>query len=515
MLGFPVGEPQAAATLAESTLPSRRLELPTSLSALDDSTPFQRALHTHGRGYLDLIRGFSGAFEMAPDIVAFPTTGQEVVDLMDWASANKVAVLPFGGGTSVVGGVTLPTERWQAHRGVLSLDLTKMDRVLEVDADSLSARVQGGATGPLFNAQLADSGMVLRHYPQSYEFATLGGMIATRSGGHFATVYTHIDELVQGLRTETPAGPVESWRLPGSGAGPSPDRIMMGSEGAFGIITEAWMRVRRLPVWRANATLFFDDFKSAVLAARDLAQSQLGPSNCRVLGPNEAALHRVSKRRGQSVLLVGFESAAHPVAPLLALALDLIAARGGTLSGPPEYRQTPPKGAKSESKGANEGAASSWKAAFIDMPYLQSNLMRLGVLADTFETACTWERFEALHTDLIKNVRAAMKSSTPHGVGFLSCRFTHVYPDGPAPYYTFITPARRGDEAAQWADIKAAASETLAKHRATITHHHAVGRRHLPWATPQRPQLFGSALSAVKDTFDPGGVLNPGVLGLG
>jgi len=507
MLGFPVQNPEAATPLAGATLAGARLAPPDTLANRFDATPFQRALHAYGRAYPDVVRGFRGDYATAPDMVAFPETAAEVAQILDWASATNVAVVPFGGGTSVVRGVELEAERHAAHPAVVSLDLTRMDRVLHVDTESLSAHIQGGASGPVLNRQLAEHGLVLRHYPQSYEFATLGGMIATRSGGHFATVYTHIDEFVQALHTQAPRGPIESWRLPGSGAGPSPDRMIIGSEGTLGVITSAWMRLRRRPVWRSSATLHFDAFRDAVTAARLLAQSQLSPSNCRVLDAREAGLHQVS-RKGKAVLLVAFESAEHPVKPLMDLALELIADCGGALPSPPKNREERP----GDAAASNDASADKWRNAFVDMPYLQSNLVRLGVLADTFETACTWSGFEALHADVIKTVRTALKASSPSGRGFLSCRFTHVYPDGPAPYYTFICPARRGDEVAQWMDIKAAASEVLAKHQATITHHHAVGRTHRLWANRQRPDLFTEVLQGAKQTLDPAGILNPGVV---
>ncbi len=397
-------------------------------------------------------------------------------------------MIPFGGGTSVVGGVEADVGPF--FRGVLSLDTRRLDRVLEVDPTSRAARIQAGAAGPVLESQLAEHGFTLRHFPQSFEFSTLGGWIATRAGGHFATLYTHVDDLVESIRTVTPSGVLESRRLPASGAGPSPDRLILGSEGALGVITEAWMRVRPRPRHRSRANVLFRDYARAVEATRAIAQSGLHPANCRLLDRREALLNRVALGRSH-VLLLGFESAELPQEPTLKQALDVAIGLGGRC----------PEGARhrtGDAGGERGDAAGKWRRAFFEGPYLQSALVSLGVIADTFETCCTWDRFEALHGAVVQGVRAAMKRAC--GTGFLTCRFTHVYPDGPAPYFTFLAPAERGRELEQWVEIKRAASEALLEHGATITHHHAVGRLHRPWYERQSPDPFAA------------GILNPGVL---
>ena len=334
----------------------------------------------------DVIRGFRGDFSPAPDLVATPSREQEIADVLDWASDAGVAVIPYGGGTSVVGGIEGDVD--DRYEGVVSLDLERLGRVLEVEQSSMSARIQAGATGPVLEAQLAKHGLTLRHFPQSFEFSTLGGWIATRAGGHFATVYTHIDDLVQSTRAITPRGVWESRRLPGSGAGPSPDRMMLGSEGILGVITEAWMRVRPRPVYRATATVHFAEFERAVDAVRALSLSGLYPSNCRLLDKREAALNAVTMD-GAHVLVVGFESADHPLHPWMTRALELVADHGGIC----------PKGAVYRESGerSGEGGAGAWREAFIDMPYLLNIMASMGMVADTFETACTWDQFERLH----------------------------------------------------------------------------------------------------------------------
>ena len=254
-----------------------------------------------------MVRGFRGEFENPPDLVAFPRDESEIEAVLGWAEAEGAAVIPFGGGTSVVGGV----EPRLGERPVVSLDLRRLDRVLEVDPTSLAARIQAGATGPRLEEQLREHGLTLRHFPQSFEYATLGGWIATRAGGHFATVLTHIDDLVESVRAITPRGTWESRRLPGSGAGPSPDRLLAGSEGILGVISEAWMRVRPRPEFKASAGVEFDDFLAGAGAVREISQSGLDPANCRLLDAGEAELTGAGDGSA-GLLILGFESAHRP-----------------------------------------------------------------------------------------------------------------------------------------------------------------------------------------------------------
>jgi alkyldihydroxyacetonephosphate synthase len=320
--------------------------------------------------------------------------------------------------------------------------------------------------------------------------STLGGWIATRAGGHFATRLTHIDDLVESVRAVGPGGVWASRRLPGSGAGPSPDRLLLGSEGILGLITEAWVRVRPRPAHRAARAVRFDSFLAGADAVRALAQSELEPANCRLMDPIEAAQAGAGDGR-EALLALGFESADHPVEPWLGRALEICREHGGRHDG--------------DAGGAGELGA--WRRAFLRMPYLRDLLVRLGVLTDTFETAITWERFPAFHEQVTGAVRAALGEPS-----HVTCRLTHVYPDGPAPYFTVLAPARAGDEVAQWHEMKRAAGRAILDAGGTITHHHGVGRDHRPWYDEQRPDAFAAALRAAKHALDPEGVLNPGVL---
>jgi alkyldihydroxyacetonephosphate synthase len=500
--------PTAPVPIDAITLRPARIAPPSRLAGITTADAEARIRHTYGKSYLDQLRGFGGDFAAAPDLVARPTSEAEVEALLAWAAERRVAVVPFGGGTSVVGGVECGGEcGGEGFAGVLCLDVRGLDRVRAIDDVSGLALLQAGMEGPAIEAALGAHGLTLRHYPQSFEFSTLGGWIATRAGGHFATLYTHIDDLVAGTRMLTPAGAFETRPLPGSGAGPSPDRLVLGSEGAFGVITEAWVRVRSRPRWRAQVAVQFAAFEAAVAATRALARSGLHPSNCRLLDAREAMLSGVAMH-GQHVLLIAFESADHPLDAWMHRAMELVADHGGVSAKGPRFRDG--TGGGGNAGDADGDAVSGWRGAFIDAPYLQSTMISLGVIADTFETACSWAAFPELHRAVTQAVRGVMKAAC--GGGYLGCRFTHVYPDGPAPYYTFVAPGRRGGEREQWHAIKAAASDAILAHGGTITHHHAVGRVHRPWAERQWPALHTTALRAVKGAFDPAGVLNPGVL---
>jgi alkyldihydroxyacetonephosphate synthase len=487
------------------------LRSPGDLGDLFTDEKYERVSRGLGKAYRDVVRGFRGEFENPPDLVALPRDESEIETVLSWCEAEGAAVVPFGGGTSVVGGV----EGRLGDRPFVSLDLRRLDRVLEVDAESMAARIQAGATGPRLEEQLRERGLTLRHFPQSFEYSTLGGWIATRAGGHFATLYTHIDDLVESVRAITPRGLWESRRLPGSGAGPSPDRALIGSEGILGVIGEAWMRVRPRPEFKASCGVEFDDFLAAVGAVREISQSGLHPSNCRLLDALEAGTTGAGSGE-KSLLVLGFESAHRPVMAPMELALAIAREHGGIPNSPPTGRE-----ANSESANKpvdpNGGAVGAWRSAFLFAPYLRDTFVACGVLSETFETAITWDRFEDFHATAMEAVRAKVAEvcdAPTEGLGEprISCRFTHVYPDGPAPYFTVIAPAVRGGEVEQWDEIKAAAAEAVIEGGGTITHHHAVGRDHRPWYDRQRPAPFAAALRAAKAELDPAGMLNPGVL---
>jgi alkyldihydroxyacetonephosphate synthase len=517
-LGVEVDEIEEPVPIDAVELPEPRLKPPKRFAEMFSDDRYDRVAHALGKAYRDVVRGFRGEFPNPPDLVAYPESPEDVDIVLNFCADEGAAAIPYGGGTSVVGGVE-PRMREQ-YPGVVTIDLKRMDRVLEVDPISMAARIQAGATGPRLEEQLREHGLTLRHFPQSFEYSTLGGWIATRAGGHFATLYTHIDDLVESVRAVTLDDEWESRRLPGSGAGPSPDRMLLGSEGILGVIVDAWVRVRERPSEKVSAGVAFDEFAAGAEAVREISQAGLYPSNCRLLDAVESDTSSAGPP-GKAMLVLGFESAHHPVDDAMALAIDAARAHGGE---PGEIKrqsvEPPGPGTRREAPAPTEAGddpVNAWRHAFLFAPYLRDSLIACGVLSDTFETAITWDRFPDFHAEVMETARRAVAEATGapaegRGSPRISCRFTHVYPDGPAPYYTVLASARRRDEVAQWDAIKAAVSDAVIDAGGTITHHHAVGRDHRPWYDRQRPGPFADALRAAKRELDPKATLNPGVL---
>src|SRR5829696_550546 len=498
-LGFGSADVESPARVEDLELSAPRLAPPAGLEEICSDDPHARASHALGKAYRDVVRAFRGRIDRPPDVVATPRDERELEQLLDWCESAGAAAIPYGGGTSVVGGVEPRFER-----PAVCIDLGGLAGVREVDPLSLAARIAAGTTGPALEEELRPHGLTLRHYPQSFELSTLGGWIATRAGGHFATGPTHIDDLVESVRALTPRGEWESRRLPGSGAGPSPDRLLIGSEGVLGVITEAWVRVRARPRFKASASLGFSAFTEGAAAVRALAQSGLDPSNCRLLDPGEAGLTGAGDGE-RAVLVLGFESADRPLGTWLEQGLELCRGHGGEPLGEPRLS------GPGEDAGGREGSAGAWRSAFLQAPYLRDTMVAAGVLSETFETAITWDRFDAFVAEARERAERAVEEEC--GEGRVTCRITHAYPDGAAPYFTVLAPARRGSEVEQWDAVKAAVTETLITAGGTVTHHHAVGRDHRPGGYDhQRPGVFAEALRAAKRAVDPQAILNPGVL---
>jgi alkyldihydroxyacetonephosphate synthase len=478
-----------------------RLQPPDALAGLCRDDPRDRAYHSYG--FDRTLHALRGHYPNPPDVVAHPRTEAELEAVLDWCVSGGYCVIPYGGGSSVVEGVTPP----EGASPIVTVALDRMDRVLEIDATSRSARIQAGVFGPDLEDQLRPSGFTLRHFPQSFAGSTLGGWIATRAGGHYATNHTHIDDFVESVRMLTPQGWWETRRLPASGAGPDPNRLVIGSEGILGIISEAWMRIQARPRFRATAAVRFGSWEDGWQATRHIAQAKLWPANLRLLDP-DLARASAGAEPGTAVLIVGFESAELPQGANLDAALGLARDAGGRI---PEGEVWVDDGTGAPT--GRSGAAGAWRQAFIpgrSDPGL-SLAAGLGLVGGTFETAVTWDRWEALDAAVRAATTAALTEAC--GGGSLNCRFTHVYPDGPAPYYTYLGAYRPGtDPAAAHRTIKAAASEAILAAGGTITHHHAVGRQHRPWYDRERPDPFAAALRAAKSALDPGWVLNPGVL---
>ena len=490
--------PQPVPSLADAVLRPSRVVVPDSLADVCTTDTWERAFHSHGAHLTDRTDAFNLRFRNPTDAVAHPRSEAELEAVLDWCSSGDVKVVPFGAGSSVVWGVNPPEAD-----AVVTVAMDRFDQVLEVDPVSRAARIQAGVYGPALEDQLRPHGFTLRHFPQSFRFSTLGGWIATRSGGHYATNHTHIDDFVESVRMLTPNGWWESRRLPGSGAGPSPDRLVVGSEGILGVITEAWMRVQRRPSFRATAGIVFPTWEAGTDAVRQIVQAKLWPANLRILDPVEA--ERAAGLDGtMSLVIVSFESAELSQRHAIAAAVEIARAAGGVIADEDikvDDGQGTPTG-----RGGSVGA---WRDAFIGVdPGVDTSL---GLVADTFETAITWDRWPSFDAAVRERVTGAL-GEVFGSTAELSCRFTHVYPDGPAPYYTWFGMGEQGSELSQWDEIKSAASEAVLDAGGTITHHHAVGRMHRPQYDRQRPELFATALRAAKHALDPGGLMNPGVL---
>jgi len=506
--------PGPAPALEDFNLPAPRVAAPESLVAVLSATPYDRVTHGYGKSMADLVRMQMREMPHPPDLVAFPRSEDHITALMEFAAASGAALIPFGGGTSVCGGVE--PDAGGDYSAVISVDLQYLNRVIEIDRSSRAALIEGGALGPELEAVLKPEGLTLRHFPQSFQFSTLGGWIATRAGGHFASNYTHIDDFVESVRMLTPSGVLESRRLPGSGAGPSPDRMMIGSEGTLGFVTRAWMRLQDRPRFRASASVVFPGMPGACAAVRAISQSGLFPSNCRLLDPMEAVLNGVGDGNC-AVLVLAFESADHPLQAWIGRALELAAESGGRWDQDAVDRSLAGDGPGAGSAGEHhKGAAGAWRKQFLRMPYYRNYLTPAGVIADTFETAVTWDRFEAFYAGVKERMHRVLREVTG-AESRLSCRFTHIYPDGPAPYFTFYAlGSGSGDMASmldRWREIKLAANEAVTDLGGTITHHHAVGRDHRPSGyDKQVPPLFRTAFAAARRALDPQGMMNPGVL---
>jgi alkyldihydroxyacetonephosphate synthase len=489
------------------TLPAPRISPPAALASQFSAAPLDRLNHSAGKSYADCARMWLRQAPSPPDWVAFPDDEQAVVDILDWAQDRNVAVIPYGGGSSVCGGVE--ADVGDGYSGAVSLDLERMNRVLEVDPVARAARIQAGTLGPELLAQLRRHDLTLRHFPQSFEFSSLGGWIVTRAGGHYATQRTHIDDFVEATRLVTPSGILQTRRLPGSGAGPAPDRLVLGSEGTLGVLTEAWVRLQSPPRFRASASVHFQDYASGVHAVRALAQSDLNPSNCRLLDALETVFSGVGDGR-TAILVLGFESADHPLQAWMQRALELATDHGGIYDTDAVARSM----AGQDTTEHRSGTAGAWREAFLRMPYWRDPAIGLGAILDTFETAITWDRFEDFYAGVKADLNRAIRGATGQDVQ-LSCRMTHVYPDGPAPYFTLATRAADGSVAsalAAWREIKQAANAAVIDRGGTITHHHAVGRDHRSGYEREVDPLFRQMIASAKRTVDPRGILNPGVL---
>ncbi|HET6651837.1 MAG TPA: FAD-binding oxidoreductase [Nocardioides sp.] len=455
-----------------------------------------RVRHTRGKSTPDLLRMRHGDADDAPDAVVLPAGHDEVAAVVSWCSEHRVALVPFGGGTSVVGGLVA---RRDGYAGVLALDLRRLDRLVAVDRVSGTAVLEAGLLGPRAEALLAEHRLTLGPFPQSFEYASIGGFAATRSSGQASSGYGRFDQLVVALRVATPVGDLELGSAPANAAGPDLRELVLGSEGAFGVITAVTVRVRPAPETAVYETWRFASFPEGVAALRDLAQSGDAPTVLRLSDENETALNLAKPDEigaggeGGCLVVTGFEGTAEAVEARRRVVATRLEKRGG------------------RSLGADDGAG--WAAGRFKGPYLRDAMLDIGVLVETLETATFWSNLPRLYDEMSAALTAALTPASANGGGgpIVLCHISHVYETGASLYFT-VAARQVGDGLEQWAAAKAAASDAMIAAGATITHHHAVGRDHRPWLAQEIGPVGVEILRAVKDRLDPNGVLNPGVL---
>jgi alkyldihydroxyacetonephosphate synthase len=462
----------------------------------------ERVVHAAGKGYPDLVRLRAGRPEGAPDAVVRPADRGQLHGVLEQCARSSVAVVPWGGGTSVVGGVApLRGE----HAAVVALDMGRMGDVLALDRESRMVTVQAGIRAVALERALADSGLTLGHFPQSYEYVSLGGCAATRSAGQASSGYGRIEQMVLGLRFTSPAGELDLAPVPASAAGPELRRLLVGSEGTLGVIDELTLRVRPAPRERVYEGVFFTDFAAGVQALRELAQQRASPDVARLSDEAEtrmslalAGVGGVKGRLGRAYLgargyregclaIFGFEGEQDEVAARRKRTLEL-ARHGGGLA-----------------VGRSPGEA--WRKARFSAPYLRDELLTHGVMVETLETATRWSNVQVLH----RAVCAAIAESLGSGgaPGLVMCHVSHLYETGASLYFTFLARQHEGAELEQWRAVKHAASRAIVEGGGTITHHHAIGRDHASWMEDEIGQTGIGALRALKAELDPSGIMNP------
>ncbi len=451
---------------------------------IDHETRLHR---TRGKSTPDLLRLRAGDGSDSPDAVVRPGTHEEVAAVIAWAVERHVALVPFGGGTSVVGGLAA---RRDGFAGVVSLDLVRFDRLLTVDTDSMTATLEPGLRGPQAEALLAEHGLTLGHFPQSFEYASIGGFAVTRSSGQSSAGYGRFDSLVVGLRVATPQGELTLGSSPANAAGPDLREVVMGSEGAFGVVTAVTVRVRRVPEVKVYETWRFDSFADGTAAMRAVAQSGVLPTVLRLSDENETSINLATPDQvggesgGGCLMITGYEGTQQSVDARRTACSSLLESVGGRSLGEDER----------------------WSTGRFSGPYLRDSLLDVGVLVETLETVTFWSNLQRLYDA----VKAALTGALGEGTLVL-CHVSHVYETGASLYFTVAT-KQAADPLEQWLAAKAAASDAMIDNGASITHHHAVGRDHKPWLAREIGPVGVGLLRALKAELDPAGVLNPGVL---
>jgi alkyldihydroxyacetonephosphate synthase len=519
-LGMPALLATPARPLEDIKLPPSRL-LPAQRERLAaivgdeqarDST-LERAFHSLGRSYHDLLRMRSDAIPAAPDLVVYPRATPEVLDVLAFAADNDIAVVPFGGGTSVVGAVSAASN---SHKALITLDLSGMSRLISSDARSLTAVAEAGIYGPALEHALHANGLTLGHFPQSFEFSTLGGWIAHRGAGQGSNGYGRAEDWLLGLKVATPKGMLETKAFPASSSGPDITELLVGSEGALGVVTEATFRVQTTPPALDYRGYLFRSFESGAEAIRRAVQEELPFTMLRLSDAEETRFYRAFGAVGKTpgfrdqlaefylnrrkftdkacALIAGFEGDEVSVAA----ARDRfagIATRAGALA-------------------LGEGQGKRWREGRFHGPYLRDPMMDRGIGVDTLETAASWSDIPGLYDAVEAALTNAIRETAPRegSKGIVMCHISHSYPSGASLYFTYIFPRALDDEVGQWRKIKKAATDAIIANNGTLSHHHGVGEDHLDWMVAEKGALGIEVLRAVKSALDPKGILNPGKL---
>jgi alkyldihydroxyacetonephosphate synthase len=452
----------------------------------------ERLLHAGGKSTLDLLRR-KQIHQDAPDAVVLPGSEDDVVAILDYCTRHRIAVVPFGGGTSVVGGLDPLRGEFGA---LITLDLRRFDALHWLDETSGEAELGAGVTGPEAERLLGERGFSLGHFPQSFRFASIGGFAATRSSGQNSAGYGRFNEMVRGMRVISPAGVLDLGRAPASAAGPDLRELFAGSEGVFGIITRVRVRIHPIPESVRYEAWSFPDFTTGADAFRAVIQTGTGPTVLRLsdeveTGINLATTGSIGEQSitGGCLAITMFEGTPAHTESRHAETRALLSARGGTSLG--------------------EGPAKAWEHGRFDAPYLRDALLSAGALCETLETATTWSNLAVLKAAVTDALTTALTESGT--AALVMCHISHVYPSGASLYFTVVA-GQRGDVAEQWMRAKVAAAKAILDNGGTITHHHAVGADHRPWMTAEIGDLGVAVLRAVKQTLDPAGILNPGKL---
>lgn len=469
----------------------------------------ERVAHAAGKGYVDLVRLRAGTPAGAPDAVVLPAGHEQVRAVLELCASSGLAVVPFGGGTSVVGGVEpLRGE----HDGVLALDMRRIAQVAELDRESRIVTVGAGVRGPALERLLAAEGLTLGHWPQSFEYVSLGGCVASRSAGQASSGYGSIAKMLLGARLAAPAGDVTLQAMPASAAGPGLRELMVGSEGTLGVIDEVSLRVRAAPAERVYEGVMFESFAAGVQALKAMAQEHAMPEVARLSDAPETRMSLAlagagglkgqlgraylgargygERQTGRCVAIFGFEGDAHEVKARRGRAIALARRNGGL------------------ALGGSPGRA--WQRSRYEGPYLRDELLTHGVMVETLETATRWSNLQWLHGVVARAIEDALREQgTP---GLVMCHVSHLYETGASLYYTFIARQREGSEIEQWRAVKRTASEAILTGGGTLTHHHAIGRDHVPWLEREVGHEGVATIRALKAELDPAGIMNPGKL---